>query len=69
MNWFFAWALQRRGRADVAAPIRVACLEELGDGALAEYYEPVTGEPLGSRDQSWTAAAALDLHLATGWEA
>ncbi len=67
MNWFFAWALHRRGRADVAAPIRMACLEELGDGALAEYYEPVTGEPLGSRDQSWTAAAALDLRLASSW--
>lgn len=67
MNWFFAWALHRRGRADVAADLRLACLEELGDGALAEYYEPVTGEPLGSRDQSWTAAAVLDLRLATGW--
>ncbi|MBA3524970.1 MAG: glycogen debranching protein [Geodermatophilaceae bacterium] len=67
MNWLFAWALQRRGRADVAAPIRLACLEELGGGGLAEYYEPVTGEPLGTLDQSWTAAAALDLRLAPGW--
>jgi hypothetical protein len=30
-------------------------------GSLAEYYEPLTGERLGSVDLSWTAAAALDL--------
>ena len=27
---------------------------------FAEYLEPYTGEPLGSMDQSWTAAVALD---------
>ena len=27
------------------------------DGSFAEYYEPFTGEPLGSMQQSWTAAA------------
>ena len=27
---------------------------------FAEYFETFTGEPLGSEDQSWTAAAALD---------
>ena len=26
----------------------------------AENLEPYTGEPLGSMDQSWTAAVALD---------
>ena len=30
------------------------------DGTFAEYYEPFTGEPLGSMQQSWTAAAVLD---------
>ena len=28
--------------------------------SFAEYYEPFTGEPLGSMQQSWTAAAVLD---------
>jgi hypothetical protein len=27
---------------------------------FAEYYQPVTGAPLGSLHQSWTAAVALD---------
>jgi glucosylglycerate hydrolase len=30
------------------------------EGHFGEYYEPFTGEPLGSMDQSWTAAVALE---------
>lgn len=67
INWLFAWTLDRRGRQDVARPLRRAALSELREGSLGEYYEPVTGEALGSRDQSWTAAAALDLLLARDW--
>jgi len=67
INWLFAWRLQHRGRHEAAGRIRTAALAELGDGALAEYYEPLTGEPLGSRNQSWTAAAALDLLLSDEW--
>jgi hypothetical protein len=63
INWLFVWMLERRGRADVAAPLREASLAQLAEGSLAEYYEPLTGEPLGSANQSWTAAAALDLLL------
>ena len=29
-------------------------------GEFAEYFEPFTGMPLGSSQQSWTAAVALD---------
>jgi glucosylglycerate hydrolase len=67
MNWFFAWMLQRRGIVDVAHSIRSAGLDELIGGGFGEYYQPLTGEPLGSMDQSWTAAAALDLLLAPAW--
>ncbi len=67
INWLFAWTLHHRGHVELAARIRTAALAQLDDGALAEYYEPLTGEPLGSRDQSWTAAAALDLLLAAEW--
>ncbi|MDQ3104841.1 MAG: glycogen debranching protein [Actinomycetota bacterium] len=61
MNWFFVWALAARGERGAAARLRRAALDQLADGSLAEYYEPVTGEGLGSVDQSWTAAAVLDL--------
>ncbi len=67
VNWLFAWMLHHRGQVEVAARLRGAALAELGDGALAEYYEPITGEPLGSFDQSWTAAAALDLLMSSDW--
>jgi hypothetical protein len=61
LNWFFVWALDERGEHDAAARLRRAALDQLADGSLAEYYEPFTGEGLGSADQSWTAAAALDM--------
>ncbi|MGY1618923.1 MGH1-like glycoside hydrolase domain-containing protein [Geodermatophilus sp. SYSU D00691] len=63
VNWLFVWMLEQRGLTDVAAPLRRASLDQLAEGSLAEYYEPFTGEPLGSACQSWTAAAALDLLL------
>jgi hypothetical protein len=63
INWLFVWLLGGRGRADLAEPLRRASLDQLAEGSLAEYYEPFTGEPLGSARQSWTAAAALDLLL------
>jgi hypothetical protein len=40
--------------------LRRSSLEQLNAGGFAEYFEPFTGEPLGSDDQSWTAAVALD---------
>jgi len=60
MNWLFGWALRRRGEIALADQWRSDGLAQLGDLAFGEYYEPFTGEPLGSRDQSWTAAVALD---------
>jgi hypothetical protein len=47
---------------DAAAALRDAYLALLSrpEARFAEYFEPFTGEPLGSVDQSWTAAVALD---------
>jgi glucosylglycerate hydrolase len=59
-NWLLAWALRRDGEDSVAAHLRSASLQQLGDGSFAEYYHPMTGAPLGSLNQSWTTAAALD---------
>jgi hypothetical protein len=69
MNWLFAWSLNRRGLIEESRSLRRAALDQLREGSFGEYYEPVTGEALGSRDQSWTAAAALDLLLARDWAA
>ena len=60
LNWLYAWALNRSGEQESANLLRTAGLAQLVDCDFAEYYEPLTGEPLGSKDQSWTAAIALD---------
>jgi glucosylglycerate hydrolase len=59
-TWLLCWALRREGEASVASRFGSATLDQLADGTFAEYYNPMTGAPLGSRNQSWTAAVALD---------
>ena len=58
--WLFAWSFARRGWAHRAAVLREEGMRLVAGGHFAEYYEPFTGEPLGSMRQSWTAAAVLD---------
>ncbi len=67
MNWFLWWALTRAGETERASRLRQASLDQIASIGFAEYVEPFTGEPLGSMEQSWTAAVALDW-LATGDE-
>ena len=61
-NWLLCWGLRHQGLAREAAALRAANLQllERPDACFAEYFEPYTAEPLGSPDQSWTAAVALD---------
>jgi glucosylglycerate hydrolase len=58
-TWLLTWALNRSGEYEAAGALRSASLAELADESFAEYYHPETGAPLGSLNQSWTAAAAL----------
>ena len=67
MNWLLWWAFDRTGEHDHAHQLRQAGLDQIASVGFAEYVEPFTGEPLGSPDQSWTAAVALDW-LAAGDE-
>jgi neutral trehalase len=66
MGWFLWWSLVRVGEADRAARIRRAGLDQIAEGGFAEYFEPFTGEPLGSLEQSWTAAVVLDWLMTDG---
>lgn len=61
-NWLLWLGLVWHARAGAAAALRAASLALLRptSARYAEYFEPFTGEPLGSLDQSWTAAVALD---------
>ena len=47
----------RAGALERADALRREALEGLAQGGFAEYFEPFTGEPLGSDAQSWTAVA------------
>ena len=60
INWLLWWSLTRQAEHERAARLRAAGLAQLTAIDFAEYVEPFTGEPLGSRDQSWTAVVALD---------
>ena len=59
-NWLLWWSLIRAGETSRAAQIRRETLAQLAESGFA-YFEPFTGEPLGSHEQSWTAAVALDM--------
>ncbi len=62
INWLLWCGLRAHGLESEAARLREANLALLArpEARFAEYFEPFTAEPLGSRDQSWTAAVTLD---------
>jgi glucosylglycerate hydrolase len=59
LNWFFGWACRAHGEPQAYDALRQQALAQLADLSFGEYYEPSSGEPLGSTQQSWTAAVAL----------
>jgi glycogen debranching enzyme len=65
VNWFLVRGLERCGLVAEAEELRHLTLRLVSESGFAEYYHPATGEPLGSRDFSWSAALTLDL-LAAG---
>lgn len=60
ITWLLWWSLRREGALDLARQLREAALDQISREDFAEYFEPFSGEPLGSLSQSWTAAVALD---------
>ena len=60
LNLLLGWACSRDGQAGLYETLRSESLRQLSDLKFGEYYEPFTGEPLGSPAQAWTAAAALE---------
>lgn len=60
MTWLLWWSLRRSGHTRSAARLRTEALAQLRSTGCCEYVDPLTGDPLGSDAQSWTAAVALD---------
>jgi hypothetical protein len=63
INWFFVRGLERAGLLAEAAELRRMTLELVSTSGFSEYYDPRSGEPLGSGGFSWSAALTLDLLL------
>ena len=61
IDWLLWQSLTELGCADRAAGLRRDSLAQVtGAGEFNEYFDPLTGAPLGSPRQSWTAAVVLD---------
>ncbi len=61
MNWLIIDGLQRYGFKDHAEALRETTLELVTKSGSYEYFDPLTGEPAGANNFSWTAALAIDL--------
>lgn len=60
-NWMIIQGLERYGFTKEADIIRLKTLELVDTKGFYEYFSPLTGEPAGAPNFSWTAALALDL--------
>lgn len=60
LNLLLGWACLRDGETGLYDVLRTESLKQLSDLKFGEYYDPFTGEALGSLAQSWTASAALE---------
>lgn len=63
LNWMIAQGFAAYGLNQTAASIRDDTIALLTQGGCAEYFDPLTGTPLGAQNFSWTAALALHWHL------
>jgi neutral trehalase len=61
INWLIIDGLKRNGFKDHADALSELSLELVEKSGFAEYFDPITGQPLGIKDFSWTAALAIDL--------
>lgn len=61
MNWMIADGLWAYGHHDYAAWIREATVGLVAAQGFYEYFNPETGEGLGTDSFSWTAALVIDL--------
>ena len=60
-NWMIIDGLRRYGFHDHAELLRDLSLELVAKHGCSEYFNPLTGEPEGADNFSWTAALAIDL--------
>jgi hypothetical protein len=60
-NWLIIDGLHRYGFTGEAEALRSRTLQLVAKSGCYEYYQPLTGEPAGVGNFSWTAALTIDL--------
>ncbi len=60
-NWLVIDGLRRYGFIEHAEALSESTLEMVTRSGCYEYFDPLTGEPAGAGNFSWTAALAIDL--------
>ncbi len=60
VNYMIADGLTAAGHGDVAQRITQSSLDLIRESGFAEYYDPLTGEPLGGGRFTWTAAMVIE---------
>jgi hypothetical protein len=60
-NWLIIEGLKNYGFAEEAANLERQSLELVSANGMNEYFNPLTGEPAGAANFSWTAALTIDL--------
>jgi hypothetical protein len=61
MNWLLADGLERNGERVEAKGLRDRTIDMVARGGMYEYFSPMTAEPAGAKDFSWTAALTIDM--------
>jgi len=61
INWLITDGLERYGFHDHAQALRESTIAMVEQGGFYEYFNPLSGEPVGVADFSWTAALYIDL--------
>ena len=61
MNWLIIDGLRRYGFDEEAEKLKTQTIEMVKNKGCYEYFSPLTGEPAGAANFSWTAALTIDL--------
>jgi hypothetical protein len=69
VNYLIADGFSRAGLSDVAEEVRGESLNLFAESGFAEYYDPLTGEPLGGGSFTWSAAMVVELVRSGGDDA
>jgi glycogen debranching enzyme len=61
INWLIIDGLKRYGFEAEAKNLQQRTLELVAKSGINEYFNPLSGQPAGAPNFSWTAALAIDL--------